>query len=88
MLSNHSYRGNSFSLSKFLQGIVTLFQNPSQLQDLKANPSLAPLFVEELCRYHTASAMATRRVAKVDVMLGDKVRTIPISLNRLALNIH
>ncbi len=56
------------------QGIVTLLQNLTQLQDLKADPSLAPKFVEELCRYHTASAMATRRVAKVDIKLGDKVR--------------
>ncbi|EEH10007.1 cytochrome P450 [Histoplasma capsulatum G186AR] len=52
------------------QGIVTLLQHPKQLADLKANPSLAPKFVEELCRYHTASAMATRRVAKEDIMLG------------------
>jgi cytochrome P450 len=43
------------------------------LEDLKANPSLAKAFVEELCRFHTASAMATRRVAKVDIMLGGKV---------------
>jgi nitric oxide reductase len=33
---------------------------------------LAPQFVEELCRFHTASAMATRRVAKVDIWLGAK----------------
>ncbi|QSS65504.1 cytochrome P450 [Histoplasma capsulatum] len=52
------------------QGIVTLLQHPKQLADLKGNPSLAPKFVEELCRYHTASAMATRRVAKEDIMLG------------------
>jgi nitric oxide reductase len=56
-----------------VQGIVTLFQNPTQLEALKVDPSLAPKFVEELCRYHTASAMATRRVAKVDIILGDKV---------------
>lgn len=60
--------------SLIIQGIVTLFQNPSQLYDLKSDTGLVPAFVEELCRYHTASAMATRRVAKVDIMLGDKVR--------------
>jgi nitric oxide reductase len=54
---------------------VTLFENPSQLADLKKEPSLAPKFVEELCRFHTASALATRRVAKVDVELGGKVPT-------------
>lgn len=53
-------------------GIVTLLQHPSQLEDLKANPALSPAFVEELCRYHTASAMALRRVAKVDIELGGK----------------
>lgn len=63
----------SFPLTDF-QGIVTLFQNPSQLRDLKSDTSLVPAFVEELCRYHTASAMATRRVAKVDIQLGEKVR--------------
>ena len=58
-----------------LQGIVTLLEHPDQLADLKANPSLVPAFVEELVRFHTCSAMATRRVAKVDIELGGKVRT-------------
>jgi len=49
---------------------VTLFQHPDQLAELKANPSLAPAFVEELCRYHTASALAMKRTAKVDIELG------------------
>lgn len=52
---------------------MTLLQHPSQLDDLKADPSLAKAFVEELCRFHTASAMATRRVAKVDITLGGNV---------------
>ena len=52
---------------------MTLLQHPSQLDDLKADPSLAKAFVKELCRFHTASAMATRRVAKVDITLGGKV---------------
>ena len=52
---------------------MTLLQHPSQLDDLKADSSLAKAFVEELCRFHTASAMATRRVAKVDITLGGKV---------------
>ncbi|KAK4982051.1 hypothetical protein LTR66_009507 [Elasticomyces elasticus] len=54
------------------QGIVTLLQHPDQLNDLKADPSLAKVFVEELCRFHTASAMATRRVAKVNITLRGK----------------
>ncbi|KAK5157247.1 hypothetical protein LTR04_005437 [Oleoguttula sp. CCFEE 6159] len=44
--------------------------HPEQLKDLKGDPSLAKAFVEELCRFHTASALATRRVAKVDIVLG------------------
>jgi nitric oxide reductase len=52
---------------------VTLFQHPEQLAQLKADPSLAPAFVEELCRYHTASALAIKRTAKVDIEIGGKV---------------
>lgn len=51
------------------KGVVTLLQHPTQLEDLKNNPSLSKQFVEELCRFHTASSFATRRVAKVDVTL-------------------
>lgn len=64
--------GNATMVNMINLGIVTLFENPSQLADLKKDPSLAPQFVEELCRFHTASAMATRRVAKVDIDLGGK----------------
>ncbi|EXK26373.1 hypothetical protein FOMG_17048 [Fusarium oxysporum f. sp. melonis 26406] len=40
---------------------------PDQLDALIQDPSLLKPFVEELCRYHTASSFATRRVAKVDI---------------------
>jgi nitric oxide reductase len=54
-------------------GIVTALQHPSQLSDLKSDPEKwSPRFVEELCRYHTASALATKRVAKEDITLGEK----------------
>jgi nitric oxide reductase len=36
---------------------------------------LMPKVVEELCRFHQGSAMATRRVAKVDVEYGGKAST-------------
>ncbi|KAH0599481.1 hypothetical protein MHUMG1_02269 [Metarhizium humberi] len=52
------------------QGIVTLFQHPDQLDQLKSDPSRAGDFVKELCRYHTASALAMKRTAKVDVEIG------------------
>jgi len=35
------------------------------------DPSLWPAAVDEICRYHTASAYALRRVAKEDVQLRD-----------------
>lgn len=55
-------------------GLVTALQHPEQLSDLMQEPTLMPQFVEELCRYHQGSAMATRRVAKVDVEYGGQVR--------------
>ena len=64
--------GNATMVNMINLGILTLLQHPSQLADLKADLSLAPKFVEELCRYHTASANALRRVAKVDIELGGK----------------
>ncbi|OJD17882.1 hypothetical protein AJ78_02054 [Emergomyces pasteurianus Ep9510] len=62
--------GNATLVNMISLGVVTLLQHPEQLADLIANPHLAPQFVEELCRFHTASAMATRRVAKEDIILG------------------
>lgn len=55
------------------QGVIELSRNPKQLEELKADPSLATAFVEELCRYHTGSSMAMKRVAKEDVEIGGKV---------------
>ena len=49
-----------------------LMQHPDQLQEIKDDPSLLPNFVVELCRYHTGSAMAMKRVAKVDIEIGGK----------------
>ncbi|KAF5691804.1 cytochrome P450 monooxygenase 55A1 [Fusarium denticulatum] len=54
-------------------GNATMVNMIALLAQLKANPSLAPQFVEELCRYHTASALAIKRTAKEDVMIGDKL---------------
>ncbi|KAK3391398.1 cytochrome P450 [Sordaria brevicollis] len=64
--------GNATMVNMIALGIVTLFQNPSQLEELKRDPSLASKFVEELSRFHTASAMAIRRVAKEDLEIGGK----------------
>ncbi|UKZ54429.1 hypothetical protein TrVGV298_008237 [Trichoderma virens] len=65
--------GNATMVNMIALGVVTLFQHPEQLAQLKADPSLAPAFVEELCRYHTASALAIKRTAKVDIEIGGKL---------------
>jgi nitric oxide reductase len=62
--------GNATMVSMINLGVVTLLQHPHDLEKLKADPTLSPAFVSELCRWHVASAMATRRVAKVDIELG------------------
>lgn len=65
--------GNATVSSMTALGVVTLLNHPSQLEEFKNDPKLAPAVVEELCRYHTASSLATRRVATQDVLLGGKV---------------
>jgi fungal nitric oxide reductase len=51
-------------------------QNRAQFEELKANPTFVPDFVTELCRYHTGSALAMKRVAKVDIELGGQVSSL------------
>jgi nitric oxide reductase len=66
--------GNATMVNMISLGVVTLFQHPDQLAELKADPAkwVGP-FVEELCRYHTASAMAMKRTAKEGVEIGGKL---------------
>lgn len=52
-----------------LQGVVTMLEHPDQLEELRRDPSLVEPMVEELLRYHTSSALATRRVADQDIEL-------------------
>lgn len=65
--------GNATMVNMINLGVVTLLQHPTQLEALKSDPGLTKAFVSELCRYHVGSAMATRRVAKVDVEVGGQV---------------
>lgn len=66
--------GNATMVSMIALGVVTLLQHPAQLEELKRDPQKwAAPFVEELCRFHTASALATKRVAKEDVVYGGKL---------------
>ncbi|PKS08162.1 hypothetical protein jhhlp_005438 [Lomentospora prolificans] len=64
--------GNATMVNMIALGVVELLKHPDQLKELIAKPELAKDFVDELCRYHTASAMAMKRVAKVDVEIGGK----------------
>jgi fungal nitric oxide reductase len=65
--------GNATMVNMINLGVVTILQHPDQLEDLKKEPlEWTPKFVEELCRYHTASALATKRVAQEDVVIGGK----------------
>ncbi|MFC0435310.1 cytochrome P450 [Kutzneria buriramensis] len=51
-------------------GTVALLQNPEQLAQVKADPSLMPRAIEELLRYLSISDSATARVATKDVEIG------------------
>jgi fungal nitric oxide reductase len=62
--------GNATMVNMIALGVVTLFQHPDQLAELRSKPELVPNFVEELCRFHTGSALAMKRVAKEDVVIG------------------
>jgi nitric oxide reductase len=64
--------GNATMVSMIALGVVTLMQHPEQLKEIIADPSLVHGFVAELCRYHTGSALAMKRVAKEDIELGGK----------------
>jgi len=65
--------GNATMVNMIALGVVTLLTHHAQREELKKDPGLAGRFVEELCRFHTGSGLAMRRVAKVDVGVGDKV---------------
>lgn len=56
--------------------MLTLLQHPDQLEELKRDPNLAPAVVNEVLRFHTASALNSRRVAKEDMTIGGQVRRI------------
>jgi nitric oxide reductase len=62
--------GNATVASMINFGVLTLLQHPDQLEAVKMDPSLWPSAVSEICRYHTASSYALRRVALRDVEIG------------------
>lgn len=62
--------GNAALINSIGLGVMTLLQHPDQLNDLKSKPSLFPAAVNELLRYHTASALNSRRATKQDTTIG------------------
>lgn len=66
--------GNAALINAIALGIVTLLQNPDQLNELKQTPSVAHKVVDELIRYHTTSALNSRRAVKEDMEIGGLVR--------------
>ncbi|RJE27003.1 Cytochrome p450 [Aspergillus sclerotialis] len=65
--------GNTAINSSISLGILSLLQHPKQLNAIRENPRLVKQAVEEILRYHTPSALNSRRVAKEDVRLGNQV---------------
>lgn len=65
--------GNTAITGSIALGVLTLLQHPKQLNDLKKDPSLAGNAVEETLRFHTPSALNSRRVAVSDTQLGGEV---------------
>ncbi|KAL4967502.1 cytochrome P450 [Aspergillus stella-maris] len=64
--------GNSAIMSSVALGILSLLLHPDQLEEVKRDPGLAGNVVEETLRFHTPSALNSRRVATADVELGGK----------------
>jgi cytochrome P450 len=52
-------------------GLVTLLQNPSTLEQLRRDPAMMPSAIEELLRYESPSQQTTR-IAPEDLVLGDQ----------------
>ncbi|WKT45386.1 Cytochrome P450, B-class [Fusarium oxysporum f. sp. vasinfectum] len=73
--------GNLTMINMIALGVITLLEHPDQLDVLIRDPSLSKPFVEELCRYHTASSFATRRVAK-EVKAGEGIIASNQAANR------
>ena len=65
LIAGHETTANMISL-----GVIGLLRHPDQLAVVKADPSRAPMAVEELLRYFSIVEMVTSRVATKDVEVG------------------
>lgn len=60
--------GNAALINSIGLGTLTLLEYPDQLRDFKENPkALAGSLVNEISRYHTTSALNSRRTVKQDL---------------------
>lgn len=62
--------GNAALINSIGLGVMTLLQHPDQLKDLREKPALIKSAVQEILRFHTASALNCRRATKEDVTIG------------------
>ncbi|KAL4939112.1 hypothetical protein BDV06DRAFT_199492 [Aspergillus oleicola] len=62
--------GNSAIMSSVALGVLSLLLHPDQLDEVKKDPGLAGNVVEETLRFHTPSALNSRRVATADLEFG------------------
>src|SRR5215211_1164647 len=62
--------GNETTRNAISGGLLAFFEHPEQWQQLRANPALMPLAVEEILRW-TSPVMHMTRVATCDVRLHD-----------------
>jgi fungal nitric oxide reductase len=58
------------------QGVITFLEHGDQLKEMMNDDTLIISAVEELLRFHTASALATKRVAQEDVTISGVVSNI------------
>jgi cytochrome P450 len=68
LLAGHDTTANMIAL-----GTLTLFENPDQLEQLKADPGLVPNAVEEMLRYLTIAQFNSGRVALEDIEISGHV---------------
>jgi nitric oxide reductase len=63
--------GNAALISSISVGVLLLLEHPDQVEKFRADPlSLASKAVTEICRYHTASALNSRRAVLSDLQIG------------------
>ncbi len=65
--------GHETSVNLIGNGMLSLFQHPQQLTQLRWEPALLPLAVEEMLRYDCPVERAPMRFAAEDVRLGNQL---------------